>query len=154
MPNDYLLQVLDEHLAYLDYLETRIKHLDEQIEQIATFPLYALAVKKLAAMKGIKSLTAMLLILEITDFRSFPNPRALMAFLGLIPSENSSGDKRKDGAITRAGNKRCKSALIESAQHNARSAHMSAQMKADLGYDATPAGYRIIYLCHLVKHCV
>lgn len=41
MPNSYLQQVLEEHLAHLDYLETRVKHLDEQIEQIATSSLYA-----------------------------------------------------------------------------------------------------------------
>jgi transposase len=132
MSNEYLQQVLEEHLAHLDYIETRLEHLGDQIERIATSPVYAPSVKKLAAMKGIKTLTAMLLIAEITDFRRFPNPRALMAFLGLIPSEDSSGDKRKGGSITRAGNKRCRSALIESVQHYARSPHMSAQMKSDL----------------------
>ena len=152
MPNAYLQQVLEENLAHLDYLETRLQHLDEQIEQIATSPVYAPAVKKLAAMKGIKTLTAMLLIAEITDFRRFPNPRALMAFLGLIPSEDSSVDKRKDGAITRAGNKRCRSALIESVQHYARSPHMSAQMKSDLSpLDAHSAGIAVKCLKRLHK---
>jgi transposase len=150
--NTYLQQVLDEHLAHLDYLETRLAHLDDQIEQVATSPVYALSVKKLEAMKGIKTLTAMLLIAEITDFRRFPNPRALMAFLGLIPSEDSSGGKRKDGAITRAGNKRCRSALIESVQHYARSPHMSAQMKSDLSQlDAHSAGVAVKCLKRLYK---
>jgi transposase len=152
MPNAYLQQVLEEHLAHLDYLETRLHHLDEQIEQIAISPVYAAAVKKLAAMKGIKTLTAMLLIVEISDFRRFPNPRALMAFLGLIPSEDSSGDKRKDGGITRAGNKRCRSALIESVQHYVRSPHMSAQMKLDLSkLDAQSAGIAVKCLKRLHK---
>ena len=152
MPNAYLQQVLDEHMAHLDYLETRLRHLDEQIERIATSPVYAPSVKKLAAMKGIKTLTAMLLIVEITDFRRFPNPGALMAFLGLIPSEDSSGDKRKDGAITHAGNKRCRSALIESVQHYARSPHMSAQMKSDLSQlDAHSAGIAVKCLKRLHK---
>jgi transposase len=152
MPHAYLQQVLDEHLAHLDYLETRIKYLDEQIEQIAASAVYAPAVKKLAAMKGIKTLTAMLLIAEITDFRRFPNPRALMAFLGLIPSEDSSGDKRNDGAITSAGNKRCRSALIESVQHYARIPHMSAQMKSDLSQlDAHSAGIAVKCLKRLHK---
>ena len=152
MPNAYSQQVLDEHLAHLDYLETRLAHLDDQIEQVATSPVYAPSVKKLAAMKGIKTLTAMLLIAEITDFRRFPNPRALMAFLGLIPSEDSSGDKRRDGAITRAGNKRCRSALIESVQHYARSPHMNAQMKSDLSQlDAHSAGAAVKCLQRLHK---
>lgn len=152
MANAYLQQVLDEHLAHLDYLETRIKHLDEQIEQIAGSELYAPAVKKLRAFKGIKTLTAMLLIAEITDFRRFPNPRALMAFLGLIPSEDSSGDRRKDGAITRAGNSRCRSALVESVQHYGKSPHISGRMKCDLSQvDAYSASVAVKCLSRLHK---
>jgi transposase len=152
MPNTHLQQVLDEHLAHLDYLETRIKHLDEQIEQIAMAPTYAPAVKKLAALKGIRTLTAMLLIAEITDFRRFPNPRALMAFLGLIPSEYSTGESRKDGGITRAGNKRCRTALIEAVQHYGKSPHISAQMKSDLSQlDAHSAGIVVKCLKRLHK---
>ena len=75
-----------------------------------------------------------------------------MAFLGLIPSEDSSGDKRKDGAITCAGNKRCRSALIESVQHYARSPHMGAQMKSDLSQlDAHSASIAVKCLKRLHK---
>lgn len=152
MPDAYLQQVLGEHLAHLDYLETRIKYLDEQIDQIAMTPIYAPAVKKLAALKGIKTLTAMLLIAEITDFRRFPNPRALMAFLGLIPSEDSSGEKRKDGGITRAGNKRCRTALVEAVQHYGKSPHISARMKSDLSrLDPTSASIAVKCLNRLHK---
>jgi transposase len=152
MPNSYSRQVLEEHLAHLDYLETRLMHLDEQIEQIASSPVYAPAVKKLRALKGIQTLTAMLLIAEITDFRRFTSPRALMAFLGLIPSEDSSGDKRKDGAITKAGNWRCRTALIESVQHYANSPHMSARMKSELSQvDASCASIAVKCLKRLHK---
>ena len=72
MPNEYLQIVLDEHLAHLDYPQSRIKFFDEQIEQIAKSDLYEPAVKKLRALKGIGTLSAMLLITEITDFRRFP----------------------------------------------------------------------------------
>jgi transposase len=141
MPNAHLQQVLEEHLAHLDYLETRIRSLDDQIGQIAMTPPYAPAVKKLVALKGIRILTAMLLIAEITDFHRFPNPGALMAFLGLIPSEDSSGEKRKDGGITKAGNKRCRTALIEAVQHYTRSPQIGARMKSDLSQlDAHGAG--------------
>lgn len=132
MAHPYLQQVLSEHLAHLEYLETRISHLDEQIEAIAASAVYAPSVKKLRALKGIRTLAAMLLITEITDFRRFLNPRALMAFLGLIPSEDSSGEKRKDGGITKAGNHRCRTALIEAAQHYVRSPRVSARMRGDL----------------------
>lgn len=132
MPNEHLQIVLDEHLAHLDYLQTRIKYLDEQIEQIADSELYAPAVKKLRAFKGIGTLSAMLFITEITDFRRFPNPRALMAFLGLIPSEDSSGDKLRGGPITKTGNSRCRTQLIECVQHYVKKPQISYRMKADL----------------------
>jgi transposase len=132
MPNEYLQQVLDEHLSHLDYIQTRIKYLDQQITQIAESDLYAPAVKKLRAFKGIATLSAMLFITEITDFRRFPNPRALMAFLGLIPSENSSGDKQRGGPITKTGNPRCRTQLIECIQHYVKKPQISYLMKADL----------------------
>jgi transposase len=132
MPNGHLQLVLEEHLGHLAYLETRLAFLDGQIEEIARSEVYAPSVKKLRAFKGIGTLAAMLLIAEITDFRRFENPRALMAFLGLIPSENSSGDKRVDGPITKAGNRRCRTQLIESVQHYVRSPQISLQMKSDL----------------------
>jgi transposase len=132
MPNEYLQQVLDEHLAHLDYLQTRIKYLDQQIEQIAESELYRAAVKKLRAFKGIGTLSAMLFIAEITDFHRFPNPRALMAFLGLIPSEDTSGDNIRGGPITKTGNPRCRTQLIECVQHYVKKPQISYLMKADL----------------------
>jgi len=132
MPNEYTQQALDAHLAHLDYLQTRIQSLDQKIEEIAASELYAPAVKKLKTFKGIGTLSAMLLITEIVDFRRFPNPRALMAFLGLIPSENSSGDKQKGGPITCTGNSRCRTQLIECIQHYVKKPKISPQMKKDL----------------------
>jgi transposase len=132
MPNEYLQLVLDEHLAHLDYLQTRIKYLDQQIEQVAESEIYEPAVKKLRAFKGIRTLSAMLFITEITDFRRFPNARTLMAFLGLIPSENSSGDRQRGGPITKTGNPRCRTQLIECVQHYVKKPQISYLMKADL----------------------
>ena len=132
MPNEYLQIVLDEHLAHMDYIQSRIKSFDQQIEQIAKSDLYEPAVKKLRALKGIGTLSAMMLITEITDFRRFPNPRALMAFLGLLPSEHSSGDKQRGGPITKTGNPRCRTQLIECVQHYVKKPRISNQMKADL----------------------
>jgi transposase len=132
MPHDFLQQSLNEYLSHLDYLETCVERLDEQIEQLARCEIYAPSVKKLRAFKGIGTLTAMVLIAEITDFRRFPNPRALMAFLGLIPSENSSAGKQKGGSITKTGNIRCRTHLIESMQHYSKNPRLSQQMKHDL----------------------
>jgi transposase len=90
IPNEYLQMVLDEHL---DYLQTRIKHLEQQIEQVAESEIYGPAVRKPRAFKGMGTLSAMLFITEITNFRRFHNHKSLMGFLGLIVSEDFSGDK-------------------------------------------------------------
>jgi len=138
MPHEHLQQALEEYLGHLNYLESRLEYLDAQIEHIADSPMYAASVKKLRAFKGISTLTAMLLIAEITDFRRFPTPRALMAFLGLIPSEHSSGDKQQGGSITKTGNKRCRKMLIEAVQHYGKSPRITAKMKQDLAEVASP----------------
>jgi transposase len=132
LPIEYSQQVLDEYIGHLKYLQSRIQYLNERIEGLAESDIYAASVNKLKAFKGIDTLTAMLLIAEITDFRRFPNPRALMAFLGLIPSEDSSGDKQKGGGITKSGNHRCRKMLIESVQHYARKPNISSKMKNNL----------------------
>lgn len=152
MPNEYLQQVLDEYMGHLEYLRTRLRYLDDQIEELARSEIYAPSAKKLKAFKGISTLTAMVLISEITDFRRFPNPRALMAFLGLIPSENSSGDTQKGGSITKAGNNRCRRLLIESVQHYKKRPRLSLQMKHDLAQvDAQSANIAIKSLKRLHK---
>lgn len=142
----FLHKVLQEYLAHLEYLETCIKRLDRQIEDIAATEVYASSVKKLRALKGMGTLSAMILIAEITDFRRFASPRALMAFLGLIPSENTSGDKRKDGSITKAGNRRCRTQLIESVRHYIKQPRMSRQMKTDCA-QIDPASAGIVQKC-------
>jgi transposase len=134
MPNEHVQMVLDEHLAHLDYLQTRMNYLEKHIEQVADSELYGPAVRKLRAFKGIGTLSAMLFIAEITDFRRFPNPKALMAFLGLIPSEHSSGDKHRGGPITKTGNPRCRTQLIECIQHYVKKPQISYRMKSDLAH--------------------
>jgi len=132
LPHELLQKILEEHLGHLSYLEARVAYLDQAIEEIALWEVYAPSVKKLKAFKGIGTLGAMLLIAELTDFRRFSSPGALMAFLGLIPSENSSGDKQRGGPITKAGNRRCRTQLVEAVQHYVRSPHVSLKMKCDL----------------------
>jgi len=130
--NRRLQHVLEEYREHLAYLQSRIRHLDQEIEQIAQSEIYTLSVKKLKAFKGIGTLTAMVLIAEITDFRRFPNPGSLMSFLGLIPSENSSGDKQKGGGITKSGNHRCRTMVVESVQHYTKSSFTRAAMRDNL----------------------
>lgn len=144
--------VFTELRGHLEYLETRINHLDSRIEKIGHSEIYGPSVKKLRAFKGIGTLAAMLLIAEITDFRRFATPRALMAFLGLIPSEHSTGDKRRGGPITKAGNPRCRTQLIESVQKYMKRPVIGPVMKANLAeVDARSANIAINCMNRLYK---
>ena len=69
----------------------------------------------LQAMRGVELVTAVVVLAEIGDLSRFQSPRELMAYLGLVPSEASTGDSVKRGPITKAGNKRARRALVEAA---------------------------------------
>ena len=75
------------------------------------------AVGWLRCFRGIDTLTAMLILAELHDFRRFQSPRALMAYLGLVPGEDSSGEKHRRGRITRTGNALVRRLLVETAWH-------------------------------------
>jgi transposase len=91
----------------------------DRLEQqmIALVPNWSLqpVVAALQALRGVAMVAAIILAAEIGDFRRFANPRQLMAWLGLVPREHSSGASTSRGAITKAGNGRARRLLIESA---------------------------------------
>lgn len=152
MPQKHLQTILDEQLGLLRYIQSRLDSLDNEIESIAKNDIYSPSVKKLRAFKGIGTLTAMILIAEITDFRRFPNARALMAFLGLIPSEESSGDKHRPGAITKTGNSRVRKHLVEAVQHCAKNPKVSSLMNKNLSQvDARSANIAVECMNRLHK---
>ena len=68
------------------------------------------------SLRGVAPVVAAVMVVEIGDLRRFENPRQLMAYLGLVPSENSSGQTTKRGGITKTGNGHARRALIEAAQ--------------------------------------
>jgi len=109
--------ILDDHLLALEQNEGRLAALDEKLAHWATQEPYAQAVAWLRCFRGIDTLTALSVAAEIHDWRRFPSPRALMAYLGLVPSESSSGGKFQRGGLTKAGNRRVRRLLIESAWH-------------------------------------
>ncbi len=82
------------------------------------FPRYRRGSEALACLRGVKTLTALTLLLEIGDVRRFPSPRQLMAYFGLVPSEHSSGEKEHRGSITKAGNTHARRVLVEAAWNN------------------------------------
>jgi len=109
--------VFDEYYIAICELEEKIEKLKEKIAEIAAEARYVEKVSKLRCFKGIDTLTALTFISEIGDFRRFRKAAEFMAYMGLVPSEYSSGDKRKLGSITKAGNSRLRKLLIESSWH-------------------------------------
>jgi len=114
-PEDQL--VLDDYLLTIEQIETRLTALDQQIERVSQQERYAPVIGALRSFRGIDTLTAMTLVAELHDFMRFDSARGLMAYLGLVPSEHSSGGKRSRGGITKTGNGHVRRLMIEAAWH-------------------------------------
>ncbi|MDE3103325.1 MAG: IS110 family transposase, partial [Chloroflexota bacterium] len=78
-------------------------------------PPYADPVRRLSALRGVQTLTALTLLVEVGDFARFGSAAEFMAFTGLVPSEHSSGAVRRQGAITKTGNSHLRRVLVEAA---------------------------------------
>ena len=109
--------VVDDYLLAIDHLDARLGELDAQLTAIAATAPYQDAVGWLRCFRGIETLTAMMMLAELHDFRRFQAPRALMAYLGLVPGEHSSGEKHRRGRITKTGNTLVRRLLVETAWH-------------------------------------
>jgi transposase len=115
--NELHRETFEQYYSHFEGLEERLDRLDERIKTIATSPVYQEAVARLRCFKGIDHLTALALVCEVSDFARFPNAQSFMAYVGLVPSEYSSGGKRKQGGITKTGNTHLRNLLIESSWH-------------------------------------
>ena len=107
--------VLQDYIHAVEDAERRVIRLAEQIG--ALLPSWSLApvVQALQAMRGVGQIVAVTVAAEVGDFARFRNPRQLMAYLGLVPSERSSGGTVRRGGITKAGNALARRVLIEGA---------------------------------------
>jgi transposase len=109
--------VVDDYLLAIDQLEARLIEFDARLAETAATEPYRERVGWLRCFRGIDTLTAMLILAELHDFRRFQSPRALMAYLGLVPGEDSSGEKHRRGRITRTGNALARRLLVETSWH-------------------------------------
>jgi transposase len=134
--------VLQEQLDAIAETERRRDRLEAQIRELA--PAWSLApvVAALQAMRGVAFLSAVVLAAEIGDFRRFATPRRLMAWLGLVPSEHSSGAKVERGGITKAGNGRARRVLVEGAWSYRFPARVTGPIQARL--EGVPDAVRAI----------
>lgn len=119
----------DGYLGAVEQREERIKTLDAQLETLAGESLFREPVARLRCFRGIDTVTAMTVATELHGFERFHSPRQLTAYLGLVPSEYSSGASRRRGSITKAGNSHVRRVLIEAAWHYRHRPHVGTPLR-------------------------
>jgi transposase len=118
---------LEESYAAALQAKARRDALDEAIGELAAEPPFADTVARLCCLRGVGTLTALALTVELGDWSRF-RPQALGPFLGLTPSEDSSGERRRLGSITKTGNTHARRLLVEAAWHQRRPLRESATL--------------------------
>ena len=107
--------VLEDCMSTIEAATARRDRLTAQIETMLVDWVLAPVVHALQALRGMALVTAATVIAELGDITRFENPRQLMAYLGLVPSEHSSGGTRRQGGVTKAGNGTARRMLVEAA---------------------------------------
>jgi len=137
--------VFGEYLGLLEYKLSRREELDRRIGELALTPALAPAVNRLQCFRGVQRHVAMVLTTEIGDWRRFSSPRQLMAYLGLVPKERSSGDRERRGSLTKAGNSHCRHVLVQAAWA------YRFQPKVGLALKARQRGHSPVVIAHAWK---
>ena len=120
-----------QQIAFQEYLHSitesgaRIVRLEHALRNLLPGWTLAPLVHALQALRGVQMIAAMTLVAELQDFMRFDSPRQLMAYVGLVPGEHSSGPKRRQGSITKAGNSAARRMLVEVAWHYQHSPRVS-----------------------------
>ncbi|MBD3335344.1 MAG: IS110 family transposase [Candidatus Eisenbacteria bacterium] len=120
---------LDSYLLAIDQLTERLRQLELQMGDLGSQEPYREPVGWLRCFRGIDTVTAVSLVAELHDFRRFRSARALMSYLGLVPSETSSGDRECRGGITKTGNGHARRYLVEAAWHQRHRPAISLQLR-------------------------
>lgn len=128
LPDPTQALVLEGYLQTIDGCLERVQSFEEKIKRVLADWEWRPIVDALMACKGFKEVAAMTVISEVGDLRRFKGPRQLMAFPGLVPGEESSGSKRRQGSITKCGNGQARWMLCESAQAYRREPKIGAQL--------------------------
>jgi transposase len=113
-------QTFDTYLHALDLVDARIATLERAIHEAAEQGPWRELVAKLRCLRGVDTLTALGIAVEIGDFGRFRSAEEFMAFVGLVPAEHSSGEQRRQGSITKVGNAHVRRLLVESGWHARR----------------------------------
>jgi transposase len=113
----------------VEEIEARLRDVEADLRGLLTLEPLQPRVQRLRCFRGIDDLTALTIAAELGDARRFPTAPSTMAFVGLVPSEHSSGAKRAQGAITKTGNAHLRRVLVESAWHYRHHPFVSAALR-------------------------
>lgn len=119
-----------EYIHAIDTAGARLDRLSQAVLDALPDWKWEPVVRALMCLRGVQELSAMTLVAEVGDFGRFEDPRSLMHFLGLTPSEHSSGGSRSQGGITKCGNAHCRRVLTEAAWQYRLTPKVSAAMQA------------------------
>lgn len=153
-----------QQIAFEEYVQA-VHEAAQRLERLNQAILAQLAqwrwrpvVQGLQALRGVQVLHAVRIVAELGDFNRFDTPRKLMAYLGLIPTENSSGPRRRQGSITKAGNSSARRAMVEAAQaygHPARLSWVIARRQTELPKSVCDIAWRAqLRLCTRFRRLV
>jgi len=130
MPNVAQQIAFEEYKTAITVASERLERLSKALEDQLAGWKWKPVVLALMTLRGIQTINAMTLLAELGDLSRFTNPHQLMSYLGLVSSEDSTGDKRRQGGITKAGNEAGRRALIEAAQHYRLPARLTPSIQA------------------------
>jgi transposase len=146
----------EEYVQAVQEASARLERLSAAIQSALEPWRWRPAVAALQALRGISSVHAVRIVAELGDLARFESPRKLMGYLGLIPSEDSSGPRRRQGRITKAGNSSARRALVEAAHaysHPARVSWVIARRHSALPKLITDIAWKAqLRLCSRFRH--
>jgi transposase len=122
-------RVLEDYLKAVEDLAERVQRLTAQMEELVQETTLAPLVKALQAFRGISVVSAVTIAAEAGDLRRFATASQFMSYVGLVPSEDSSGKRRRQGAITRCGNGHLRRIIVEAAWHYRHLPVMSKELR-------------------------
>jgi len=116
-PLPALAQTHEAYVRTVDEAIARLRTVERQLQELVMIEPLRTRVQRLRCFRGMDDITALTIAAELGDARRFPSARGLMAYVGLIPSEHSSGGTRARGPITKTGNAHVRRVLVEAAWH-------------------------------------
>jgi transposase len=121
--------VLREMLLAMDQAKERRQRLEAELKQSVEFSPLADLIRAWQCLRGIKAISATRLVAELGDTRRFTTPRQLMGYVGLVPSERSSGSRERRGSLTKTGNAHIRHIMVQAAWHSRHPPSLSYEIR-------------------------